>query len=133
MDQSSCLRPLAHPDLKQCHWKKNTAATTCTIIKTLEEIFCHVGIPSKDGCNRIVASMKFLPFELLYSRVVLGSLQVLRELWDDDVFSPDIQVSYKSSREIAGNVQSLAERTPEGKIGVPTYRTQHSVGIVERS
>ena len=41
------------------------------------------------------STLKFSPFELLYGRAVRGPLQVLRELWDDDLPNPDVRTTYE--------------------------------------
>ena len=41
------------------------------------------------------SSTQFSPFELLYGRTVRGPLQMLRELWDDDVPDPDVKTTYQ--------------------------------------
>lgn len=41
------------------------------------------------------STLKLSPLELLYGRAVHGLLQVLRELWVDDVPNPDVSITYE--------------------------------------
>lgn len=41
------------------------------------------------------SSTRFSPFELMYGRSVRGPLQLLRELWDDNVPDSDVKTTYQ--------------------------------------
>ncbi len=51
------------------------------------------------------STLKFSPFELLYGRAVRGPLQVLRELWDEDVPSPEVRTTYEYVINLAGRLR----------------------------
>lgn len=55
------------------------------------------------------SSLKFSPFELVYGRAVRGPLQVLRELWDDEVTDTEVKTTYTYVLDLADRLQSTCE------------------------
>ncbi|XP_076059737.1 uncharacterized protein LOC143036366 [Oratosquilla oratoria] len=59
------------------------------------------------------SSLKHSPFELIYGRQVRGPLQMLRELWDDDVPDPVVSSTYEYVLNLADRLQAKCELAEE--------------------
>ena len=54
-------------------------------------------------------STGFSPFELLYSRTVLGPIYILKELWTENVDVPETKTSYQYVFELRENLEATLE------------------------
>ena len=59
------------------------------------------------------SSTKFSPFELVYGRSVRGPLQMVRELWDDDVPDPDVKTTYQYVVELGDRLRETCNLAKE--------------------
>ena len=59
-------------------------------------------------------STGFAPFELLYGRTVRGPMQILRELWTEEVESPEVRTSYQYVFELRERLEETLELAREG-------------------
>lgn len=64
-------------------------------------------------------SLGFAPFELLYGHTVRGPMQILKELWTEEIPDDDVKTTYqyichRLKREIRGNMQNCPRTAREG-------------------
>ncbi|XP_063847238.1 uncharacterized protein LOC135092552 [Scylla paramamosain] len=71
------------------------------------------------------STLKFSPFELLYGRAVRGPLQVLRELWDEDVPSPEVRTTYEYVINLAGRLRETCRMAKEELLKAQEVQKAH--------
>ena len=55
------------------------------------------------------ASLGFAPFELLYGRTVRGPMAILRELWSDDVETPEVKTTYQYVVDLRSRIEDTCQ------------------------
>ncbi|XP_076062417.1 uncharacterized protein LOC143037752 [Oratosquilla oratoria] len=71
------------------------------------------------------SSLKHSPFELIYGRQVRGPLQMLRELWDDDVPDPVVSSTYEYVLNLADRLQATCELAKEELVKAREVQRSH--------
>ena len=59
------------------------------------------------------SSTRFSPFELVYGRTVRGPLQILRELWDDDVPDMEVRTTYEYVIDLSDRLKETCNMAKE--------------------
>ena len=55
------------------------------------------------------SSTRFSPFEMVYGRCVRGPLQMLRELWDNQLPDPEVKATYQYVVDLSGRLKETCE------------------------
>ncbi|XP_063879460.1 uncharacterized protein LOC135110819 [Scylla paramamosain] len=71
------------------------------------------------------STLKFSPFELLNGRAVRGPLQVLRELWDEDVPSLEVSTTYEYVMNLAGRHRETCRMAKEEVLKAQEVQKAH--------
>ena len=59
------------------------------------------------------SSLGFAPFELLYGRTVRGPMAILKELWSDDVETPEVKTTYQYVVDLRSRIEDTCHLAQE--------------------